>query len=211
MQYYFSSRGPANADKDVAIYKPDRDPRPVRADLLTYSCNNAVYTFWHIIHQILGIDYDFKGIHWMRRSPYPNFMMFDIDDVDDITAYSHDFFLITYEGTDRFVVDLTVAQFGREEWLYTEKEYERNLLTCILDPEPVKPEEEIFDYNNEEDGAVILMKEIIGRRVEEAEAQVIAGEEANTVYERLVDRVGNDVLDVLKRRKASMEDGYESV
>jgi len=49
-QYFFSSRGPVNNNKDVAIHKPGLDPRLVRADLLTYSCTNAVYTFRHIIH-----------------------------------------------------------------------------------------------------------------------------------------------------------------
>jgi hypothetical protein len=208
VQYFFSSHGPANNNKDVAIHKPDLDPRLVRADLLTYSCTNAVYTFWHIMHRILGKDPDFKDINWMRRNPYPKFMICDINEIDDITTYSHDFFLITYEGTDRFVVDLTGAQFGWEGWLYTEKEYERNLLKCTLEPKPVMAEEEILDYNEEEDGAVILMKQIIERRVEEAEAQEIAGEEAHTVYEKLVDRVGSDILDALNRRKASMEDGH---
>ncbi|KAH3951940.1 hypothetical protein HBH70_082060 [Parastagonospora nodorum] len=211
MEYFYASRGPANTDEGIHIHKPDLDPRLVKADLLANSCTNAVYTFWHIMHRILGIDPNFCGIHWMRRNPYPKFVTFDIDDVEKITACSHDFFLVAYQGNDRFVVDFTGAQFGWEEWLYTEKDYEKNLLPCTLDLKPIEAEEEILIYNDEEEGAVILIKEAIERCVEEAEAQVIAGEGADTVYEKLADRVGNAVLEALKRRKDSMEEGVESI
>jgi hypothetical protein len=45
MEYFYVSRGPANTDGGIHIHQPGLDPRLVKADLLAYSCTNAIYTF----------------------------------------------------------------------------------------------------------------------------------------------------------------------
>jgi hypothetical protein len=130
---------------------------------------------------------------------------------EDVVPSNHDYFLITCHGVDRYVVDLTTAQLGRDEWLYTQNEHEKSLLTWRLDPKPVKVEEKIRELD-EGDFRVGLAKGAVEKRyVEEAEARESGGEDNEVVYGDLVNQVRKEVLAALLRRVGGDDEGYESL
>jgi len=142
------------------VSQPGLNAALVKADLLSRSCTRSVYTFWGIMHCILGADPELKCIRWMRRNPYPDIVVFVEGDV--VVPLNHDYFLISYLDGKSFVVDLTAAQFGWEGWLFTKKEYEEKLVTWRLEPERVDALAEIKELDANE-GRVKVMKEVVER------------------------------------------------
>jgi hypothetical protein len=197
----------------------DLHPQLIEAALLSQPCTRAIYTFWHMPHYILGSDADLKHIRWMRRNPYPDFIAFAAHSA--VVPYSHDYILLTYETGEAFVVDVTAAQFGCDEWMYKKKEYEEMLVTWRLDPAPVKVEEEIR-AQGEWDCRVRVIKEVVEECVQEAEERWdaeginwddvcwIEDEERERMCEELADDVRERVLDVLKVKGYEGDEGYES-
>jgi len=186
------------------VSQPGLNAALVKADLLSRSCTRSVYTFWGIMHCILGADPELKCIRWMRRNPYPDIVVFVEGDV--VVPLNHDYFLISYLDGKSFVVDLTAAQFGWEGWLFTKKEYEEKLVTWRLEPERVNVSKEI-NILDEDDWRVKAIKEVIEKSFWEVEETSTMDVEVYAGMERKV-RLG--VLEALTSKGGDEEEdeGY---
>jgi hypothetical protein len=158
------------------------DRRLNEADLVRGSCRPSVSTIWHLMIRIMCKDTTLDSVEWKRSNPYPELILFDAS--EDVKPYNHDYFLLSYGDGEKYA-DPTAAQFGWATWLYSKDRCDHNLMTCALDPDPVKVEDEIREME-QADWRLELTKYVIERAVEAAEARELEAEDRDGVYAELV-------------------------
>lgn len=140
-----------------------------------------------------------QRVRWMRRNLNPELVTFTAG--SDIVANSHDYLLITYRDGVKLVLDPTAMYFGWTRRLHTRKEYEKQLATYTLVPEPANVVEEIR-HLDEGDWLVRLTREEIEQCVDGSETRNSSGGLADAdLPEMLADRVQTKVSEVLEMLK----------
>lgn len=96
--------------------------RVLNAYKMYNSCIGVCLVFLELLESLFKGDHYVKRVEWTRFLTKPNLVLLP---EGEVTAYWHDVLLLRSRSDRQYVLDISGAQFGYQEWFFTLEDYQK--------------------------------------------------------------------------------------